>query len=206
MQPSIVRRVSVLVTVMALSLVACGGTAGTPIELPGGTAARSWGDGPYGLVLVHDIGHDAASWSAQAVAFAGRGMTVLAVEDADADAVVNAITWLLGSGIERVALLGAGDGSVAVLTVGAERAELVDQVILISATGDVAALGAFPKLFVASEQEGAAADAERMATEARGDWNALFLAPGSDSGQAILEGAAGEATMEAVIRRLEERR
>jgi hypothetical protein len=45
-----------------------------------------------------------------------------------------------------------------------------------------------------------------MATEARGDWNALFLAPGSDSGQAILEGAAGEATMEAVIRRLEERR
>ena len=206
MQPSIVRRVSVLVTVMALSLVACGGTAGTPIELPGGTAARSWGDGPYGLVLVHDIGHDAASWSAQAVAFAGRGMTVLAVEDADADAVVNAITWLLGSGIERVALLGAGDGSVAVLTVGAERAELVDQVILISATGDVATLGAFPKLFVASEQEGAAADAERMATEARGDWNALFLAPGSDSGQAILAGAAGEATMEAVVRRLEERR
>ena len=206
MQPSIVRRVSVLVTVMALSLVACGGTAGTPIELPGGTAARSWGDGPYGLVLVHDIGHDAASWSAPAVAFAGRGMTVLAVEDADADAVVNAITWLLGSGIERVALLGAGDGSVAVLTVGAERAELVDQMILISATGDVAALGAFPKLFVASEQEGAAADAERMATEARGDWNALFLAPWSDSGQAILAGAAGEATMEAVVRRLEERR
>jgi hypothetical protein len=206
MQPSTVRRVPVLLMVMTLTLAACGGAAGTPIELPGGTEARSWGDGPYGLVLVHDTGRDAASWDAQAVAFAGRGMSVLAVEDADADMVVNAITWLLGSGIERVAVLGAGAGSVPVLAVGAERAELVDQVILISATGDVAALGAFPKLFVASEEEGAAADAERMATEARGDWNALFLAPGSDSGQAILEGAAGEATMEAVVRRLEERR
>jgi pimeloyl-ACP methyl ester carboxylesterase len=206
MQPSTVRRVPVLLMVMAISLAACGRTAGTPIELPGGTAARSWGDGPYGLVLVHDTGREAASWDAQAVAFAGRGMSVLAVEDAEAVSVINAITWLQSSGIERVAVLGAGEGSVPVMAVGAQRPELVDQLILISATGDVAALGAFPKLFVVSEQEGAAADAERMATEARGDWNALFLAPGSESGQAILQGAAGEATMEAVIRRLEERR
>ena len=73
--------------------------------------------------------------------------------------------------------------------------------------GDAAALDVFPKLFVASEGETAAGDAERMADESRGDWNALFLAPGQASGQALLsDEAGGEPAMDAIVARLEERR
>ena len=57
--------------------------------------------------------------------------------------------------------------------------ELVDQLVVIIAEGDATTLGVFPKLFVASEGEPAVGDAERMADEAQGDWNALYLAPGA---------------------------
>jgi pimeloyl-ACP methyl ester carboxylesterase len=199
-------RVVLLALVVVAGMASCGPLAGSPVELPQGLEARSWGDGPYGLVLVHDGGRDAASWSAQAEAFAECGMTVLAVEEVGADAVVVAIAWLRGAGLERVALLGAGDGAVPAMAVGAEHPELVDQLIVLSAGGEVAELGDFPKLFVASQGEPGAVDAERMAAEAKGDWNALFLAPGDATGQAIFSGEGGPATLEAVLRRLEERR
>ena len=51
-----------LVLVALLLLAACGGPTGTGLQLPDDPAALSWGDGPYGLVLVPDQGNDAASW------------------------------------------------------------------------------------------------------------------------------------------------
>src|SRR4029453_9096242 len=56
--------VPILVAVLALagSLAGCGAPTGSPVELPDGSAARRWGDGQYGLVLVHEAGRDAASW------------------------------------------------------------------------------------------------------------------------------------------------
>jgi pimeloyl-ACP methyl ester carboxylesterase len=196
--------------VLAL-LVTMGGCAppgGSPINLPDGSAARTWGDGEYGVVLVHDTDRDAAAWAPQAEAFASNGMRVVAVEPAEADVVVAAMRHLRDDeGLERVALLGAGSGATVAIQAALGEPELVDQLIVVSALGSAAELDVFPKLFVASEGEGAAADAERMAAEARGDWNALYLAPGSASGQALLaDGEAGEEAMEAVILRLEERR
>jgi pimeloyl-ACP methyl ester carboxylesterase len=186
----------------------CGAPAGSPIDLPDGSAALRWGDGPYGLVLVHEAGMDAASWGTQATAFAAKGMTVVAVETATPEAVVAALRTLLDdSGLERVALLGAGDGARVAMEAALDEPDLVDQLVVISGDGNAAELGVFPKLFVASEGEPAAAAAERMADEAQGDWNALYLAPGDASGQALLSDATGgEATMEAIIARLEERR
>ncbi|MGH2455214.1 MAG: alpha/beta fold hydrolase [Candidatus Limnocylindria bacterium] len=186
-------------------LLALAGCAGG-LTLADGSGARLWGDGPYGLVLVHDRGRDAASWDQAARAFADEGMTVLAVEDATGDAVVAAISHLQDGGLERVALLGAGEGATVAMDVGRERPELVDQLIALSAAGDAAGLGAFPKLFVASAGEAAASDAERLAAEAPGDWNALYLAPGTASGQEILLGEGGPATLDAILRRLDERR
>jgi pimeloyl-ACP methyl ester carboxylesterase len=200
----------VLVAVVALAgpLTGCGAPTGSPVDLPDGSAALRWGDGPYGLVLVHEAGSDAASWGSQATAFADKGMTVLAVESATPDSVVAALRTLLDdAGLERVALLGAGDGSNVAMEAALNEPDLVDQLVVISAGGDAARLGVFPKLFVAAEEEPAAVDAERMADEAQGDWNALYLAPGSASGQALLsDGVGGEPTMEAIIARLEERR
>ena len=194
------------VLAVSLALAGCGAPSGSPITLADGTAVRTWGDGDYGLVLVHDADRTATDWAPQAEAFAEKGMSVTAVESADPDAVLAALRDLRGV-VDRVALLGAGNGAGVALAAARAEPELVDQLIVISATGVATDLGVFPKLFVASEGEVAAADAERMAEEAPGDWNALYLAPGSASGQALLsDGEAATATLEAIILRLEERR
>lgn len=181
-------------------------TAGSPYPLSDDAAALRWGDGAYGLVLVPDAGRAAASWDATARLLAEEGMTVVALGNAEAGVIEAAIRRLQADGIERVAVLAAGAGSTAAFAVGVDQPELVDQLIVLSARGNVSRLGVFPKLFVASEDEGAAAEAERMTEDAPGDWNALFLAPGGDSGQAILEGEGAEAARAAIIQRLEERR
>ena len=192
----------------SLAFSGCAATAGSPITLPDGSAALRWGDGEYGLVLVHDAGRAAADWAPQAQAFAANGMTVVAVEPADAAAVLVAMHQLRDeAGLERVALLGAGAGAEVALAAARAEPELVDQLIVISASGAAADLGVFPKLFVASEGEAAAADVERMADEAPGDWNAVYVAPGEASGQALLsDGDNGTDALEAIVMRLEERR
>jgi pimeloyl-ACP methyl ester carboxylesterase len=204
-------RPSPLAIVTLLVLAACSGPPGFDggrVTLADGSAALTVGDGPYGLVLVHEEGTDAASWEPQALAFADEGMTVLAVEVVEPRAIEAAISHLHDArGLERVALLAAGSGAQAAMSVGREKPELVDQLIVISAVAaDVAGLGPFPKLFVASADEAAAADAERMADDSPGDWNDVYLAPGAASGQAIFAGEGGAATLEAVLQRLKERR
>lgn len=191
-----------------LGLAACAASSGERVTLPDGFDAIRWGDGPYGLVLVHDAGADAASWEPRAVVFADEGMTVLAVEVSEAEAIAAAIGHLRDEvGLERVAVLSTGSGSEASIVVGQERPELIDQLILISPTNeDVAELGPFPKLFVASEGEAAAAEIGGMADRAPGDWNDVYLAPGTASGLAIFDGDGGAATLEAVLQRLGERR
>jgi pimeloyl-ACP methyl ester carboxylesterase len=197
-----------LALAVAIGLAACVTATGDQLTLPDGSNALRWGDGPYGLVLVHEEGADAASWEPQAVAFAGEGMTVLAVEVGEPGAIEAAIRHLREEvGLERVAVLAAGTGSQAAMAVGRERPELVDQLIVMSARGeDVTQLGLFPKLFVASADEAAAVDVEAMAERAPGDWNDVYLAPGAASGQAIFDGDGGAATLEAVLQRLGERR
>jgi pimeloyl-ACP methyl ester carboxylesterase len=196
------------VLAIALGLAACATSTGERLTLPDGSNALRWGDGPYGLVLVHEGGRDAASWEPQAVAFADEGMTVLAVEVGDTGAIATAMGYLREEvGLERVAVLAAGSGSEAALAVGREQPDLVDQLILISPTSqDVAQLGPFPKLFVASEGEAAAGTVTGMAEQAPGDWNDVYLAPGAASGLAIFDGEGGADTLEAVLQRLAERR
>jgi pimeloyl-ACP methyl ester carboxylesterase len=188
-----------------LLLAGCGATA--PAGSPVSDGGLRWGDGPYGLVLVPDAGRDAASWSAEASTLADDGMTVVAVDSSDATAIEAALRYLLETrGLDRAALLGAGAGADSAIAVAAERPELVDQLIVLSASGDVSALGDMPKLFVASSGEQAAADATRMANQASGQWNELYLAEGDASGQAILAGDGRAGTMDAILRRLDERR
>ncbi|HET6380110.1 MAG TPA: alpha/beta hydrolase [candidate division Zixibacteria bacterium] len=194
-----------LLAALAAGALVSAGCAPT-LTLPDGSAARSWGDGPYGVVVVPDAGRDPGSWEAVATEWADEGMSVLAVAERTPEAVVAGVAYLRGQGVERVALVGAGAGAEAVMEVGRTRPELVDQMIVLSATGSASELGPFPKLFVASEGEPAATDAERMAEEAPGDWNALYLAGGDASGQELLEGDGAAETLEAIRQRLEERR
>lgn len=202
-------RRSHLALLLAIALAGCGTppSAGTPWPFAEDQGARRWGDGPYGLVLVSDAGRDAASWDGPATRFAGEGMTVVALSaGSTASRVMGAILALQDSGIERVALLAAGSGTAPAMELGATHPELIDQLIVLSAGGEASRLGVFPKLFVASEEGEAAADAERLAGEAPGDWNALYLAVGAAEGQAILEGEGADGAMEAIVQRLDERR
>lgn len=207
-------RLAPLVLLVAVGAAACqtdasAGASPAPesVALPDGSPGLAWGDGDYGVVLVHGAAYDAASWAPQAEVLAANGMTVVAVEQADAGSVEGAIGYLQTErGVERVALLGASAGTSAVLSVGREAPELVDQLIVLSGSGDVSVLGDFPKLFTASEGEPQASDAERMAAEAPGDWNALYLAPGDAHAQAIFMTDGGPQLLDAILQRLEERR
>jgi hypothetical protein len=195
----------------SLTLAACApaGT-GERVTLPDGAQALTWGDGAYGVVLLHDGDGDAAAWEKAVEAIGVGGMTMLAPETVDAATLLAAIAYLHDErGLERVAVLAAGAAADAAFAVGADAPRQIDQLIVISARGDaatVAGLGEFPKLFAASEDEAAAADATAMAGASPGLWNALYLASGGGSGLDIFTGNSREDLADAILRRLEERR
>jgi hypothetical protein len=188
-------------------------TSAATLTLAGGVSALRWGDGPYGVVLLHDANHDAASWAPLARALAADGMTALAPQATDASTLTAAIGALRStpSGqsspvIVRVAVVAAGSGIAAVAMLAASNGSLIDQVILVSPTSDASWAAEFPKLFVAGKSSPQAPAARSAEASAAGQWNALLLVDGSGSGQALFEGGAGNDLVIAVVRRLDERR
>jgi hypothetical protein len=203
-----------------LLLTACAGradgTASPPIASSSGPVhatipvagdALIWGDGPYGLVLLHPSQNAAASWSAQAPALAADRMTVVAPERATGASLRAVIGWLMATrGVPRVAVMAAGDGAVAVVAVEDAAPQLIDQAILISPPGGLDWRAQFPKLFAASRGEAAAAAARDATDQAAGTWNVLLEVGGSASGQAIFASSAGSDLLNGILRRLDERR
>ena len=132
-------------------------------------------------------------------------MAALAVEDISPSNLRTAIKYLKEEGgVESVALIGASAGARPVLEVGEEDPEKIDQIILISATGDVSGLGEYPKLFVASEGEGIAERVRQMAGEAPGDRNEALILPGDAHAQAIFQTEEGVRLMQVILERIEE--
>lgn len=182
------------------------GSPGSHVTVPVAGAALLWGNGPYGLVLLHAPDGDAATLSAQAVAFAADRMTVLAPDATSTDALQAAITWLHGRDVPRVAVLAVGEAGTSVADLGATDPALIDQAIVVSPPAGLDWTAAFPKLFAASDGEAAAVAAREAAAQAGGTWNALDVVSGSASGSAIFTSAAGSDLMTAILRRLDERR
>jgi hypothetical protein len=201
---------------LALVLSACAPSADAPaasarsfvptpavaesFALPHGAGARAWGNGPYGVVLV------GGAWDAVAEELARNGMRAVVPDAHDAAALRSAIVALHDAGVERVAVVAVDDGVRAAFEVGTNEPELVDQLITVSAAGNVSPLGVFPKLFVASQDEPAGNAATEMAMDAHGEWNLELLVPGDASGLAILDGPGADELLDGVLRRLEERR
>ncbi|MGH2559282.1 MAG: alpha/beta hydrolase [Thermomicrobiales bacterium] len=186
---------------------------GTPAAGAGGHVplahgeALLWGAGEHGVVLVHGAVYDAASWTSQAEAMAARGMIVLAVEELSAEAVLDGVDLLRGPcGVRSIALIGASAGTGPVLQAAAREPEAVDQIIVLSGSGDVSQLDDDPKLFVASEGEGIADTTRQMADEAPGDDNEALIVPGDAHAQAIFRTEEGDALLTAIIAWLEETR
>ncbi len=76
--------------------------------------------------------------------------------------------------------------------------------ILLSGTGDVADLGEYPKLFVASEGEGLASQVRRMAKDAPGDENKALILDSGAHAQAIFDTDQGDKLLQTLIERLRE--
>ena len=182
---------------------ASGGGSGKQIKV-GDTEALVWGEsGEQGVVLSHGAVYDAESWEAQGRALADNGVVALAVEDTSGESVRAAMDYLENErGAESVALVGASAGSSAVLEAARERADGVSDLILLSATGETSDLGAYPKLFVASEGEGLENSLQEMAAEAPGDRNEVLILPGSAHAQAIFTTEEGDRLLQAILQRV----
>lgn len=176
--------------------------AAETVTLPDGTTARSWGDGAYGVVLVGEGWEEAGIPQELAL----ERMRALVAAAASEPALRAGIEALRAGGVERVAVMAAGSGVEAAFALGASEPGIIDQLIVVSGSGDVAELGEFPKLFVASEDEALAAEAARMADEAPGAWNAALLVPHPGTGVEILRDPVSGALADGIVRRLEERR
>jgi pimeloyl-ACP methyl ester carboxylesterase len=182
-----------------------GGSAGSGAEYTtlGGTEALVWGEGDYGVVLAHGASYDAASWEPQAKELARNGMVVLAVEDTSRESVAAAAGYLKDERAARgVALVGSSAGTSGVLEAAEAHPELPDQLIILSGVGDASRLGAYPKLFVASADEGLAEEARQMAEESPGTRNEALIVAGDAHAQGIFDTEEGGMLMDAILERL----
>ncbi len=176
--------------------------SGDSVEVAGGEALV-WGEDDRGAVLAHGAAYDAASWREQAERLAESGVAALAVEDTSAQSVAEAARYLKEErGVRDVTLIGASAGTGGVLGAAEEDPGLTDGMILLSGTGEVSGLGEYPKLFVASEGEGLAEEARRMAERAPGSRNEVLILPGDAHAQAIFETDQGERLMHAILERI----
>lgn len=180
-------------------------STGKRVEI-GGTEALVWGEGDYAVVMAHGASYDAASWEEQAQRIAGKGMVALAPENTSPENLLASIEYLNREhGAQGVTLMGGSAGGSAVLRAAEQSPQAADQLIILSASGDVTGLGPEPKLFVASEEEGGfAEEARRMAREAPGDHNEAFILPGDAHAQAIFQTEQGDRLMQAILERLKE--
>jgi pimeloyl-ACP methyl ester carboxylesterase len=182
-------------------------SAGERVEI-GDKEALVWGEGDYGVVMAHGASYDAASWEEQGQRIAENGMMALAPEDTSPESLLASIGYLKEErGVRGVALMGGSAGGSAVLRAAKENPEAANQLIVLSAAGEVSGLGPEPKLFVASEGEGGfAEEARRMAREAPGDQNEALILPGDAHAQAIFQTEEGDRLMRAILERLEKYR
>ncbi|MBA2246524.1 MAG: hypothetical protein H0W23_00230 [Chloroflexia bacterium] len=169
------------------------------VDLEHGSALL-WRAGERSVILLHGAAYDAASWKAEAQTMVSQGFTVLAMEELSPDAIRGGVSYLINTcRASGVVMVGASAGGGAALEALADRPEGISGVILLSATGNVAALGEYPKLFVGSEGEGLTDRLTAMAGEAPGNQNETLILPGSAHAQAIFRSEQGTALVEAIL-------
>jgi len=171
------------------------------IELPGEAGeALYWQGGPRAVLLAHGARFDAASWIEQAEAINDAGYSVLAVESISHESIQSAISWLLERrSATGVVVIGASAGGSAALDVLAEQPTGIVGLVLMGATGGTAELGAYPKLFTASEGEGMRDRLESMADEAPGNANRVEIIPGDAHAQNTFDEPEGAMLMDVIL-------
>lgn len=176
------------------------------IDLPEDAgSALLWPGGSQAVLLAHGAIYDAASWEDQAVVMHDAGYTVLSLENISAEAIRTGISWLLEDrDAIGVVIIGASAGGSGALRALAERPKGVVGLVLLGATGDVASLGDYPKLFTASEGEGMVDRLEQMASDGAGERNRVEVIAGDAHAQATFNNPEGEQLLNAIMTFLEE--
>ncbi len=183
---------------------------GTPASIMNASAPHSitlenggallWSGGDRGVLLLHGAAYDAASWEVQAQVMSSHGYTVLALEDLSSSVVLEGIDFLMNDcGTKGVVVIGASAGGGAALNTLSSDPDGIAGLILLSATGDVKTLGDYPKLFIASKDEGFGDRLQTMAENAPGDQNETLILPGSAHAQAIFKGDQSDALLAAIL-------
>ena len=167
--------------------------------------------GSPGVILAHDFATDQGSWKALATTLSSRGYLVLSfdfrgtasspgrkdatLEESDLGSVLKYMRDVLER--PNAFIIGAGSGGAAAIKV-ASRDKVKGVVTLsapenslgVSVTESIAGVSA-PKLFIASEGEARAADAQSLFNQSR-EPHKLDLVPGTASGTSLLSSPAGD--------------
>lgn len=159
-----------------------------------------WGAGSTGVLLVHGAIYDAASWTDQAEAMADAGFAALALEQISPEDVLAGIAYLVETTcVEQVVVVGASAGASSAIAALSSQPTDVAGLIVLAGSGDVTRLGAYPKLFVASEGDGVSSAMTRLAEEAPGSENVSLLLPGSAHAQALFGTDQGPTLLDAML-------
>ncbi|MBX6749548.1 MAG: alpha/beta fold hydrolase [Micromonosporaceae bacterium] len=116
-------------------------------------AGAEWGDGPRGVVLLHQRGADLCRWWDFATELADAGYHVLAIDfrgngysdsgpvhDLTRDAV-GAVAWLKQAGATQVVLVGASMGATTALVTAGRHPDLAAGVVSLSMPGSIDVTG-----------------------------------------------------------------
>lgn len=162
--------------------------------------ANLYGQGDHAVVLAHGMVFDKESWDAQAVALAGAGLQVLAIDfrgygkssgpggrgDLYQD-VLGAVTYLRGAGAKRVSLVGGsmGGGAVGRAAVEAEPGTIHRVILLAASPVSAPEKMQGDKLFVVSRGD-AGFDSVKQQHQRAGGPKKLVVLDGSAHAQHIL--------------------
>jgi dienelactone hydrolase len=212
-----------LACVIALLAAACGGGGTPPptgrlafssddgVELFGDLR----GEGEVGVVLAHMFPSDRSSWSEFAALLAEDGYLTLAFDfrgygDSGGEKeipeiwrdVIAAARELRDRGVVKVVVIGASMGGTAALVAASREPAAIDGVITLSAPStfmglsappEVLAASNAPKLFVAAEGDGAAAQTAQGFYQGSSPPKRVEILTGADHGTDLLEGRNTEA-------------
>ncbi len=157
-------------------------------------------DGPSGVVLVHQAGYHADSWTSFAEQLKAAGITSIALHSTSSEDVETGIEFLQQLGKQRISLIGASIGGGAVQrVVSSGDLDVVHLVVLLgTADGNMADVADIDKLFVVSEGDFASARTH-SSFEKASDPKELLVYPGVAHGQEMFLEEYGPELVEIIL-------
>ncbi len=156
--------------------------------------------GTRGVVLVHQSGYDAASWSDVALRFRTAGISSIALESTSHEDVQSGIDFLRAQGVREITLMGAsiGGGSVQRAVSEGDAGEVAHVVLLGTAAGSMQDVPDVTKLFVVSEGDFFRAQTHASFSKAAAP-KELLVYPGAAHGQDMFTTTYGDELMAIIL-------